>query len=316
MMRSLLLLCLAVSGHVLAEDKPRVLLDTDHGPMLLELDAERAPRTVANFLTYVEAGTYDRTLLHRVAKDFVVQGGGRRENDQAVTRRPAITSERGNGLSNVYGALAMALSGNPPNINSATSDFYINTGNNARLDEHFTVFGRVVFGLRTLTSLNTTPIRAFTADVPVRPPLVKRAMRVAEGRFPLLPLHSGAWYDPANPGRGIAIDVAHAAGAETGPLITVAWYDYRDGQQIWVNGMAPFQWGASEVEVPLQITSGGEFGSAFDPSQVVLDHDWGRVTVRFDGCDAATFTYTSADGDGVLPMRRLTLPVDALCKDN
>lgn len=179
MMRSLLLLCLAVSGHALAEDKPRVLLDTDHGPMLLELDAVRAPRTVANFLAYVEAGTYDRTLLHRVAKDFVVQGGGRRENDQAVTRRPAITSERGNGLSNVYGALAMALSGNPLNINSASSDFFINTDDNTQLDEHFTVFGKLVFGLRTLVSLNTAPIRDFTADKPVRPPLLKRAMRVA-----------------------------------------------------------------------------------------------------------------------------------------
>lgn len=309
------LVLLAFSSAAAAQTAPRVLLDTDRGPMLLQLDAVRAPNTVANFLSYVDDGSFNDTLLHRVVPNFVVQGGGFRNNGTAIVKRPAINSERNNGLLNTPGRIAMALSGNPPNVNSATSDFFINTGTNASLDPDFTVFGEVVFGLKTLTALNTTPIFAGT-EQPIRIPSIKRAVRVADGQFPILPLHAGSWYDPSNSGRGILLEVSNAAGSEAGPLLALSWYDFFEGEQIWVVGVAPFQWGAHQVVVPLQISRGAQFGADFDPSQIIANPAWGSITVRFTGCGTAEFSYQSDYGDGTLPLQHLTQPTEALCTDN
>ena len=87
-------------------------------------------------------------------------------------------------------------------------------------------------------------------------------------------------------------------------------------QQIWVGGAAPFQWGDSSVEVPLQITQGGQFGPDFDPAEVVSNDEWGTLTVSFTACDQATFDYTTELGDGSFDLRRLTLPVGARCDAN
>lgn len=313
-MRTLLLLLAFLAPTALAQS-PRVLLDTDRGPLLLELDATRAPGTTANFLRYVDDGVYNATLIQRVVKDFVVQGGGFRENGASVARRAAIPGERNNGLRNLPGTISMALSGNPPNVNSATSDFFINTGTNTSLDGNFTVFGRVIFGLRTLQSINDTPVFA-GGDQPIRIPLLKRAARVAPGEFPILPLHSGTWFDPDKSGRGFLVEFSQVSGSESGPLLLVAWYDYFEGEQIWMSGVAPIQWGTSSVEVPLQITRGGQFGSAFNPADVVRDNDWGRITIRFTGCDAGVFSYTSRYGDGSVTVRSLTSPAESVCSGN
>ncbi len=313
-MRTLFLLLVLSVPSAMAQS-PRVLLDTDRGPLLLELDATRAPGTTANFLRYVDEGVYDATLIQRVVKDFVVQGGGFRENGTPVLRRAAIPGERNNGLRNVPGTIAMALSGNPPNVNSATSDFFINTGTNASLDGSFTVFGRVIFGLRTLRSINDAPVFP-GGDQPIRIPLLKRAVRVAPAEFPILPLHSGTWLDPERSGRGFLVEFSQVSGSETGPLLVVAWYDYFEGRQIWMSGAVPFEWGQSRIEVPLQITRGGEFGSAFDPATVERDNGWGRLTISFDGCDAGVFTYASRYGDGSVAVRSLTSPAEAVCSGN
>ncbi len=313
--KSLLFFAFLAFGHVAAAQNTRVLLDTDRGPLLLEMDVARAPITSANFLRYVDDGAYNATLLARVVPNFVVQGGGFRENGLPITRRPPIATERTNGLRNVPGSIAMALSGNPPNTASATSDFFINTATNTSLDGSFTVFGRLIFGTKTLASINTTPIYA-NSDDPVRPPLIKRASRVNAGEFPILPLHSGAWFDPNNSGKGFLIEVSQTAGAEAGPIMVVSWYDYFEGKQIWLSGIATFAHGASSVEVPLQITTGGQFGSAFQSSQVVSDNEWGRITLRFTGCDAGTFSYTSRYGNGSVAVRNLTLPTNESCVGN
>ncbi len=314
-MRTLLAFALLLLAPTLAAQQPRVLFDTDRGPLLLELDATRAPGTTANFLRYVDDGVYNATLFQRIIRDFVVQGGGVRENYSAVARRAPITNERNNGLRHVPGSIAMALSGNPPNVNSATSDFFINTGTNTNLDGDFTVFGRVIFGLRTLEAMDTTPVFAGT-DIPIRAPLLKRAARVAPGEFPILPLHSGTWFDPDKSGRGFLVEFSQVSGSETGPLLVVAWYDYFEGEQIWMSGVAPIQWGTSAIEVPLQITRGAQFGDAFDPADVERDNDWGRVTIRFTGCDAGVFSYTSRYGDGNVEVRSLTSPAEAVCSGN
>jgi peptidyl-prolyl cis-trans isomerase A (cyclophilin A) len=313
--RLLLAVALLALAPLAQAQNTRVLLDTDRGPLLLELDVARAPITSANFLTYVDAGDYNATLLQRVVTNFVVQGGGFKENGAALTRRAAITSERNNGLRNVPGTISMALSGNPPNVNSATSDFFFNTGTNTSLDGNFTVFGKLVFGTKTLNSINTTTLFA-NSEQPIRIPLIKRAVRVAAGEFPILPLHTGAWYDPANSGKGFFLEVAQTSGNEAGPTLLVSWYDFYQGKQIWLVGLANFAWGASSVEVPMQISEGGQFGSAFAASQVVSNPSWGRLTVRFTGCDAGSFSYTSAYGNGTIPVRSLTLPTNESCSGN
>ena len=314
-LKLLLAAVLMAFANLAAAQNTRVLLETDRGPLLLELESTLTPNTVANFMRYVDGGLYNSSLINRVVRNFVVQGGGFNESGAEIARFPAIASERNNSLRNVPGTIAMALSGNPPNVNSATSDFFINTGTNTSLDPNFTVFGRVIFGFKTLAGINTAPLFP-TSEQPIRIPLLKRAVRVAPGAFPILPLHTGSWYNTSNSGKGFLVEVAQASGAETGPNMLVTWYDFFEGKQIWLVGIAPFAWGASSVEVPMQISTGAQFGSAFVPSQVVTNPNWGRITIRFTGCDAGTFTYTSAYGNGSIPVRSLTVPTNESCIGN
>lgn len=316
-MKSWIALALLACSALAHAQNPRVLLDTDRGPILLELDQARAPLTVANFLAYTDAGAYDSTLFHRIVRNFIVQGGGFTDTALPVTRLPTIASERNNGLLNTPGTVAMALGNNPngtPNTASASSDFFFNTGTNTTLDPNFTVFGRVVFGTKTLEAMNSTTVFG-GSETPIRSPLLKRAVRVS-GTFPILDLHTGGWYDPANSGRGFSVEVANAAGAESGPLLVVYWYDYFDGKQIWMNGVKSFEYGASEVVVPMQITSGAQFGADFVSTDVVSDGTWGTLTVRFTACDRATFSYSSAYGNGTMDLQRLTLPARDSCAGN
>lgn len=313
--KTLLALALLLLGNLALAQNTRVLMDTDRGPLLIELDQERAPITVANFLRYVDDGLFNKVLLHRVAANFVVQGGGFTEAGLPIVRFPTIASERNNGLLNAPGTVAMALSGNPPNVNSASSDFFFNIGNNTNLNGNFTVFGKLVFGFKTLATLNSTPVFPNSED-PIRIPLIKRAVRVGAGEFPILPAHTGAWFDPDKSGKGFLVEVAQVSGAETDPLMVVTWYDFFEGKQIWMVGVAPFAWGASSIEVPLQISTGAQFGANFSPDQIVANPDWGRLTLRFTGCDSGVFTYTSIYGNGSFNVRSLTLPTNENCIGN
>lgn len=306
---------LAAFAPPVQAENPRVLLDTDLGPLLIELEPSRAPVTVANFLAYVDRGDFNDTLFHRVVPNFVAQAGGFRSNGSSITRRAAIASERGNGLLNVPGSLAMALSNNPngtTNTGSASSDFFINTAVNSNLDADFTVFGRVVEGLDTLSSISNTP-RFGASEQPIRPPLIRRAVRTSG--YPILDLHTGAWFDPEKSGRGFGLEIADGGGANAQPLIVVYWYDYFEGEQVWMNGAANFNWGDNEVEIPLGITRGARWGADFDPADVERDGDWGTLTVRFESCGRGRFSYRSAFGDGELQLRRLTRPVGARCSE-
>ena len=108
----------------LSAQAERVLLDTSKGMIELELDADRAPVTVANFIAYVESGFYDGLTFHRVIPGFMIQGGGLDANMQPRKTRDPIVNESDNGLSNTRGSLAMARTADP---DSATSQFFINT---------------------------------------------------------------------------------------------------------------------------------------------------------------------------------------------
>lgn len=138
---------------------PQVKLETSLGDIIIELNQDKAPNTVANFLNYVESGFYDGTIFHRVIENFMVQGGGFTEDFVQKDPNDAIKNEADNGLSNVKGSLAMARTGDP---HSATAQFFINTVDNGFLDFKsdkqdatwgYAVFGQVIEGMDTVDTI-------------------------------------------------------------------------------------------------------------------------------------------------------------------
>lgn len=126
---------------------PMVLIETSSGDILVELDQDKAPRTVANFLRYVDEGFYANTIFHRVIKDFMIQGGGLTMRMEEKPTHAPIENEAVNGLANRRGTLAMARTADP---HSATAQFFINTVDNPELDytaSDAAGFGYCVFGL-------------------------------------------------------------------------------------------------------------------------------------------------------------------------
>ena len=137
-----------------------VTLETTAGAIVLELDAQHAPRTVANFTQYVNDGFYPGTIFHRVIPGFMIQGGGFTKEQQQKTTRAPVAIESNNGLKNVRGSIAMARTSDP---NSATAQFFINLVDNSFLDypgrdgNGYTVFGRVVEGMDVVDKIGATP---------------------------------------------------------------------------------------------------------------------------------------------------------------
>ena len=161
----------------------QVELDTTEGKIVIELDAAKAPKTVANFLAYVKAGHYDGTIFHRVIANFMIQGGG---YDASYAKKPTnapIQNEADNGLSNLRGTIAMARTSAP---HSATAQFFINVVDNAGLDHKdktsqgwgYCVFGKVVSGMDAVDKIKATPTGAggpFSKDVPKTPMVINSA---------------------------------------------------------------------------------------------------------------------------------------------
>lgn len=168
-----------------AAEAPLVRITTSMGSFLVELDPERAPLTVENFLTYVRAGHYDNTVFHRVIANFVVQGGGFDVNYAGKPTREKIPNESGNGLRNLRGTIAMARTAKP---HSADSQFYVNVGNNADLDPlstrwGYAVFGKVIEGLEVVDRISLQPTGAvgpFTTEAPLKP-IVIESVRIISG---------------------------------------------------------------------------------------------------------------------------------------
>ena len=147
---------------------------TTFGEMTLELDADKAPKTVANFLEYVREGFYDGTIFHRVINNFMVQGGGFDTNMKQKATKSPIENEADNGLKNEFGTIAMARTMDP---HSATAQFFINVSNNEFLNHSgknmqgwgYTVFGKVVEGTEVLEKIKAvaTTSKNGHQDVPV-----------------------------------------------------------------------------------------------------------------------------------------------------
>ena len=155
-------------------------IETSQGNFTLELYPEKAPKTVANFVKYAEAGFYSNTIFHRVINRFMIQGGGfERDLTEKQTEAP-IVNESNNGLLNEIGTIAMARTQDP---NSATAQFFINVGDNVFLNYQspdpeligYCVFGKVTKGLDVIKQISlvpTTSVRGYS-DVPIKPVVIK-----------------------------------------------------------------------------------------------------------------------------------------------
>ena len=162
---------------------PQVELKTTLGTIVVELDVEKAPLTVENFLQYVKDGHYDGTVFHRVIPGFMIQGGGFTADFKEKTTRAPIRNEAGNGLKNTIGTVAMART---PDPHSATAQFFINVADNNSLNFRFptqeghgyAVFGKVVKGMdvvERIVKVQTGPGPAGHQNVPVKPIIIESA---------------------------------------------------------------------------------------------------------------------------------------------
>ncbi|GHT82807.1 peptidyl-prolyl cis-trans isomerase [Betaproteobacteria bacterium] len=164
---------------------PQVEIKTSQGDIIVEVDADKAPKSAANFLQYVKDGYYNGTIFHRVIDDFMIQGGGFDQNLQQKPARPAIENEARNGLKNLPGTLAMARTSAP---HSASSQFFINLVANTALDYPgsdgwgYAVFGKVIKGMDVVEKIGKTPTgdKLMFRDVPVTTIMIESARILEE----------------------------------------------------------------------------------------------------------------------------------------
>jgi cyclophilin family peptidyl-prolyl cis-trans isomerase len=174
-------LSLSITTHfVQAADAPHVLLKTNMGDIVLELNPEKAPKTVENFLEYIKSGHYNGTIFHRVIDGFMIQGGGfDKDMKQKPTKSP-IKNEANNGLKNERYTLAMARTGDP---HSATAQFFINVNDNDFLTYPgqdgwgYCVFGKVVQGMDVVDQIKRVPTgnHGMIPNVPAKPVIITSA---------------------------------------------------------------------------------------------------------------------------------------------
>ncbi len=179
---------LAIQIQVAHAANPKVKMETSKGTIIMELYSDKAPKSVANFLAYVNAGSYDGTIFHRVIKDFMNQGGGFDADYKKVDVKDPIPNEAFNGLKNLKYTVAMARTNAP---HSATNQFFINTADNAFLDHTeksmrgwgYTVFGKVVEGeniVGAISRVPTGPGGSFAKDVPRTPIVIEKMTEIKE----------------------------------------------------------------------------------------------------------------------------------------
>jgi len=164
---------------------PQVILHTNQGDIRIELDAEKAPKTVENFMAYVRDGFYDGTIFHRVISNFMIQGGGFDADMKQKTTRAPVQNEADNGLKNARYTLAMARTSDP---HSATAQFFINVSDNDFLNFTapnpngwgYAVFGKVIEGTEVVDAIKgvKTGSRGFHQDVPLQAVVIETATLV------------------------------------------------------------------------------------------------------------------------------------------
>jgi cyclophilin family peptidyl-prolyl cis-trans isomerase len=166
-----------------ATASPQVQVVTSLGSLTIELNAERAPLTVAQFLKYVDQGFYSGTIFHRAIPNFVIQGGGYDADYKLKGNPTKVVNESGNGLTNQRGTVGLAR---PPEPHAGDVQFYVNLNDNAALDPNqarwgYAVFGKVVQGMDVVDQIANVPTGAkgpFKEDAPVKPVVIERIERV------------------------------------------------------------------------------------------------------------------------------------------
>jgi len=176
----LVLFCCALGAWAQTQN-PRVRLETSQGVIVVELFADKAPKTVKNFIDYASEGFFDDTVFHRVIKGFMIQGGGLTADMQRKTTHDPIPNEADNGLKNLRGTVAMART---PDPHSASSQFFINTVDNGFLDHRdktqkdwgYCVFGKVVEGMEVVEAIEGVPttVKGAYRDVPAAAVVIRR----------------------------------------------------------------------------------------------------------------------------------------------
>jgi peptidyl-prolyl cis-trans isomerase B (cyclophilin B) len=183
---AVLMLLIITAGPVLSDNtKPGVILETSLGNITIELDSNLAPKTVENFLYYVQKGFFNETVFHRVIKGFMIQGGGLTTDLVKKSTEKPVINEADNGLKNNRGTIAMARTQHP---HSATSQFFINTADNKFLNHTgktdrgwgYCVFGKVVKGIKVVDAIEkvATGSKKGRGDVPVSPVIIKNVSLV------------------------------------------------------------------------------------------------------------------------------------------
>jgi peptidyl-prolyl cis-trans isomerase A (cyclophilin A) len=177
---------LALPAFAVAQSVPpqRVRVVTSMGEFVIQLEADRAPLTVANFLGYVKAGHYSNTLFHRVIANFVIQGGGVSPDYKLKPANKPIPNEAGNGLKNLRGTVGLARAAG---AHSGDAQFYVNIADNADLDPlptrwGYAVFGRIVEGMEVvdrIASVATGPAGPLKADAPFKQVIIQKAELLA-----------------------------------------------------------------------------------------------------------------------------------------
>jgi len=189
---------LSLTSHAYCnQESPMVKMRTNQGTIIIQLDSERAPKTVANFLRYVKEGFYDGTIFHRVINNFMIQGGGFTPDYQQKPTHEPIANEAHNGLKNVAGSIAMARTSDP---NSATAQFFINVKDNHFLDYTdstirgwgYAVFGKVLEGMEIVNKIKEVKTGGngpFKKDVPLSAVVIEKVSLI-EKPTPLAPQKS------------------------------------------------------------------------------------------------------------------------------
>lgn len=177
----IVLLTLIIFSTLTFAANPSVKMETNLGNIIIELAPDQAPKTVENFLQYVNDGFYKNTIFHRIISNFMVQGGGFDQDFNKKTTRAPVANEASNGLKNEVGTIAMARTSDP---HSATAQFFINVANNSFLNYSapnpqgygYTVFGKVTDGMNIIFKIASAPTGSggpFPRDVPKEQIIIK-----------------------------------------------------------------------------------------------------------------------------------------------
>jgi len=193
-------LCLSIAAPAAAPERVRVT--TNLGSFVIELQRDRAPLTVENFLGYVRSGHYTNTLVHRVIANFVIQGGGVGLDYKARPTLKPIPNEAGNGLKNLRGTVGLARASGP---HSGDCQFYVNVADNGDLDPlptrwGYAVFGRVTEGMEVVDRISvspTGPMGPFKQDAPLQAVVIQKVELLADATAPTTPAGAPAATDTA-----------------------------------------------------------------------------------------------------------------------